>query len=515
MATTSNYLEEHYDNDDEDDDEFDGDDDDDEPSPPLSAGSEEDRLESVLRRLTADEVRIRVHDVAIRGCARTRRAAAEAAVGSDLSRAATVPELLRAAAAAGERLRRLGAFESVSITLDAAPPGVPADGRGGVVVVLVDVTEARGAAAGGLGIFANTETRSCSVDGSLRFKNLFGYCETWDASGTFGLDQTMELGVGATIPRIGAIPTPLMARVSFLSEDWLKSSIKEHLMGVSVGLLSTMNHNLAYNLSWRTITDPARMSSSSIREQLEHSLLSSMKYTYKIDQRDSRIRPTRGYAFLSSSQVGGLAPDSKTARFVRQEFDLRVSMPLGVWNGALNAGVAAGVINPLARGSTGSVSPLPERFYLGGNKSLVCRLGGPSSLLGFKSRGLGTTGSQTCAPKNSENGSSISPELDAVGGDIALTAFADLSFDLPLKPLRELGIHGHAFVSAGNHAKLTERDIRKFPLTEFLKTFRSSAGFGVVVPTRLFRIEMNYCHILKQFDHDEAKTGIQFNFSSP
>jgi outer membrane protein insertion porin family len=121
-------------------------------------------------------------------------------------------------------------------------------------------------------------------------------------------------------------------------------------------------------------------------------------------------------------------------------------------------------------------------------------LGGPSSLLGFKSRGLGTTGSQTCAPKNSENGSSISPELDAVGGDIALTAFADLSFDLPLKPLRELGIHGHAFVSAGNHAKLTERDIRKFPLTEFLKTFRSSAGVGVVVPTRLFRIEVCHCH---------------------
>ncbi|KAM3274131.1 hypothetical protein ACQJBY_043359 [Aegilops geniculata] len=515
MATTASKYPQHYDDDEDDDDEFEDDDDDDEPSRPLPTGSAEDRLEAVLRRLTADEVRIRVHDVAIRGCARTRRAAAEAAVGPDLARAGTVPELLRAAAAAGERLRRLGAFESVSITLDTAPPGVPADARGGAVVVLVDVTEARGRAAGGLGVFANTETRSCSVEGSLRFKNLFGYCETWDASGLLGLDQTMELSVGALIPRIGPIPTPLMARVSFLSEDWLKSSLREHLMGVSVGLLSTMNHNLAYNLSWKTIIDPARLSSSSIRDQLEHSLLSSIKYTYKIDQRDSSIRPTRGYAFLSSSQVGGLAPDSKNTRFVRQEFDLRVAMPLGVWNGALNAGVAAGVIHPLVTGSTGSISSLPERFYLGGNRSLVCRLGGPSSLLGFKSRGLGPTDSQACAPKNSENAAPISPELDALGGDIAVTAFADLSFDLPLKPLRELGIHGHAFVSAGNHAKFTERDIRRFSVTEFLKTFRSSAGFGVVVPTRLFRIEMNYCHILKQFDNDRAKTGIQFNFSSP
>ena len=173
-----------------------------------------------------------------------------------------------------------------------------------------------------------------------------------------------------------------------------------------------------------------------------------------------------------------------------QEFDLRVALPLGVLNGSLNAGVAAGVIHLLERGSTGSVSPLSERFYLGGNRSLVCRLGGPSSLLGFKTRGLGAREFRTCDPNNSENGSSSCPELIGPGGDIAVTAFADLSFDIPLKPLRDLGIHGHAFVCAGNLGKLTECDLRKFPLTDFLQTFRSSAGFGVVLPTRLFRIEV-------------------------
>ena len=173
-----------------------------------------------------------------------------------------------------------------------------------------------------------------------------------------------------------------------------------------------------------------------------------------------------------------------------QEFDLRVALPLGVLNGALNAGVAARVIHPLERGSTGTVSSLLERFYLGGNRPLVCRLGGPSSLLGFKTRGLGATEFRTHDPHNSDNGTSTSPELNGLGGDIAVTAFADLSFDLPLKPLRDLGIHGHAFVCAGNLVKLTECDLRKFPVTDFLQTFRSSAGFGVVVPTRLFRIEV-------------------------
>jgi outer membrane protein insertion porin family len=38
-----------------------------------ASSSEAARLEAVLRRLTADEVRIRVHQVTIRGCARTRR----------------------------------------------------------------------------------------------------------------------------------------------------------------------------------------------------------------------------------------------------------------------------------------------------------------------------------------------------------------------------------------------------------------------------------------------------------
>lgn len=142
---------EEFDGDDEADEYDDDDDDDDGESSP--SPSEEARLEAVLRRLTADEVRIRVHQVAIRGCARTRRAAVEAAVGTDLARAATVRDLVRAAAAAGDRLRRLGAFDTVSITLDAPPPGTP----GSAVVVLVDVSEARGRAATEFGVFANTQ----------------------------------------------------------------------------------------------------------------------------------------------------------------------------------------------------------------------------------------------------------------------------------------------------------------------------------------------------------------------
>jgi outer membrane protein insertion porin family len=64
-----------------------------------------------------------------------RRAAVEAAVGPDLARAATVRDLVRAAAVARDWLRGLVAFDAVAITLDAAPPGTPGSGR----TVLVNV----------------------------------------------------------------------------------------------------------------------------------------------------------------------------------------------------------------------------------------------------------------------------------------------------------------------------------------------------------------------------------------
>jgi outer membrane protein insertion porin family len=100
--------------------------------------------------------------------------------------------------------------------------------------------------------------------------NLFGYCESWDTSGALELDNIVELSAGVEMLRIGA---RLHARISFLSDNWLKASLKEHIMSVSVGLLSTMNHSFACNLIWRNLIDPARMSSNSIQEHLGHSLL--------------------------------------------------------------------------------------------------------------------------------------------------------------------------------------------------------------------------------------------------
>ncbi|XP_047321940.1 sorting and assembly machinery component 50 homolog [Impatiens glandulifera] len=499
-----------------DDDEFDDDDDDEEELEieDSSPRSHKARMENLFRRISTEGVPLRVHDVIIKGNTKTKESIIESELES-LRDATTVQGLLQAASIANSRLNRLDIFDSVNITLDSGPPELP-----GTTNVVVEVVELKNPLTGDFGIFSKPEARSWSLEGSLKLKNLFGYGDLWDGSLTYGWDQTSEVSAGVALPRLKGWWAPVMTRVSLLSQDWMKfSSYKERALGISLGLISTRNHELASTFSWRTLTDPSQMASRDVRRQLGHGLLSSLKYTFKIDKRNSPLRPTSGYAFVSTSHIGGLVPDYRALRTIRQEFDLRYSLPLGFYHAAINVGVAAGVVFPWGNGALNTPSYLPERFFLGGNSSPVCTLGGPTTLLGFKSRGLGPTqprrrqvGENGAAAENSEDSSS---ERDYLGGDLAVTAFADLSFDLPLRVFREAGIHGHLFGCAGNLTKLTENAFRYLSFQSFRDSFRSSAGFGIIVPTKLFRMEVNYCYVLKQLEHDRGKTGVQFSFSAP
>ncbi|KAK1667644.1 hypothetical protein QYE76_055803 [Lolium multiflorum] len=416
-----------------------------------------ERQRAVLRRLYGEPVGIRVHDIVIEGNFKTRDALIEAEVADLLRSAGTVQDLLRASTLASALLRRLDVFESVCITLDAGPPELP-----GTANVLIEVVEA--ATVGGLnfGYYSRAQARSGSLELSLKLRNLFGYGDIWKASGAYGWHQSPELGIGVCLPRLKSIPTPLTARASVLSQDWLElSSYKERLLGLSFGLLSTRHHDLSYDLTGRTLSDPSQMASKS-------------------------------------------------------EFDVRGAVPFGFYNAALNLGISAGVILPLGRGFMELSSPVPDRFYLGGRSSPVCSLGRLSSLLGFETRGVGPSEPRRFVPSGSAtDDSAASPGRDYLGGDLAVSAFADLSFDLPIKLFKDTGIHGHAFLSAGNLAKLSESEYKNFSFPEFRRTFRSSAGIGIVLPTNLFRLEINYCYILKKREHDRGGTGIQFSISVP
>ncbi|CAM8975410.1 unnamed protein product [Rhodiola kirilowii] len=500
--------------DDDGDDDDDGDFDDDEEfssdrrSEEFLLEDERARLEKIFLRLSRETVFLRVHDVVIKGNSKTDPSVILSEV-EVLKRATTMQEIIQAANTVNSRLRSLGLFDFVDITLHSGPPGMP-----GTTNVVIEVVEKKSNVSGDVAIFTKPQARSLSLEGKLKLKNLFGCADDWDGYLALGWDQLSEVSAKVSLPGWNVIKTPVEAQVYLLQQDWLKvSSYKERSLGISVGLISLMHHDLTYNLAWRKLTNPSETSSSSVRRQLGQNLLSSLKYTFCIDRRNSSSRPTQGYACLYTFHIGGLAPDS--LRFLRKEFDFRWCLPLGFYNAAVNIGISSGVIFPWGSGFLDKPSSLSDRFFLGGKSSPVCTLGEPSSLLGFRPRGLGPSEARRhISTNNFSVATSETDERDALGGDLAVTAFADLSFDLPVKLLREAGIHGHAFACAGNLTKLTENEYRNINLKKYLESFRNTIGCGIVVPMKRFRAEVNYCYVVRHAEHDRCKTGLQFRFSS-
>ncbi|TKY56892.1 Sorting and assembly machinery component 50-like [Spatholobus suberectus] len=517
--STNGDAEPHDDDDDDIEDDDDDDDNDDvvqEPNRgiPQSTASklreQRFKVETLSQRLSSELVPIRVHDVVINGNTKTKDWVIEAEL-KGIENATSMQELMQASQIAIARLQDLEIFDSCKVRLEAGPRELPNTAN-----VIVDVVETDNKVSGECGVYTKPSTSSWTAEGTLKYKNLLGYGDLWDASLAYGANQATEVSVGVYAPRVTGLLTPIVARISMLSQDWQESSsYKEQLLGASLGLISTKHHDLAYTLGWRTLTDPSQMSSRSIRRQLGHGLVSSLKYTFKVDRRNSPIRPTKGYAFLSTTHVGGLTPDHRSLRFLRQEFDVRFAVPFGFYNTALNLGISAGAVFPWGHGFKTKPSPLPERFYLGGDFSPVCTLGGPTTLWGFKTRGLGPTEPRRQNRDGSNDDNVDSSGWDFIGGDLAVTAFADLSFDLPIRWLREHGIHGHIFAGSGNAAKLTQNEYRHFSPRKFLESFRMSVGCGVVIPTRLFRLEGNYFYVLRKDEHDRGKTGFRFSFSAP
>ncbi|XP_020983030.1 uncharacterized protein LOC107496983 [Arachis duranensis] len=468
------------------------------------------KVETLARRLSSEMVPIRVHDVLVKGNTKTKDWVIEAEL-KGIETATTMQDLMRACEAAIARLQALEIFDSCKVRLEPGPKELPNTAN-----VVVDVVESNNTVSGECGVYTKPSTSSWTLECALKYKNLLGYGDIWDTSLAYGGSQATELSLGVYAPRIKKLLSPIVARISLISQDWQEfSSYKEQLLGASLGLISTKHHDVVYTLGWRTLTDPSQTSSRSIRRQLGHGLLSSLKYTFKMDRRNSPIRPTRGYAFLSTTHLGGLAPDNRSLRFLRQEFDVRFAVPFGFYNTALNLGISAGAVFPWGQGFMNKTSPLPERFYLGGDFSPVCTLGGPTTLWGFKTRGLGPTEPRRQSRDRADGNNSDSPGWDFIGGDLAVTAFADLSFDLPIKWLREHGIHGHVFAGSGNAVKLTQNEYKQFSARKFVESFRTSVRCGIVIPTRLFRLEGNYFYILRKHEHDRGKTGFRFSFSAP
>ncbi|RRT47892.1 hypothetical protein B296_00038552 [Ensete ventricosum] len=111
-----------------------------------------ENINRLFRRLSGGPVRLRVHDIIIRGNTKTKDALIEAEVLDAFRSACSMQELIQAAGLANTRLRQLDIFDSVSITLDSGPSELP-----GTANVVIDVVEAKNPLTGELGAYSKPE----------------------------------------------------------------------------------------------------------------------------------------------------------------------------------------------------------------------------------------------------------------------------------------------------------------------------------------------------------------------
>lgn len=102
-------------------------------------------------KLVKEPVKVRVHDIEIRGNVKTKDSVIEAQL-KELREVDTMQELLQECVRANSRLRALGIFDKCVITLDAGPQELP-----GTANVILEVEEVKRLFSGDLGMFSKPE----------------------------------------------------------------------------------------------------------------------------------------------------------------------------------------------------------------------------------------------------------------------------------------------------------------------------------------------------------------------
>lgn len=329
-------------------------------------------------------------------------------------------------------------------------------------------------------------------------RNAAGFGEAVEAHVAAGSASSTTYALTARQPRLLGSAWAATARVAqAVSTAGLQhSSYQQRERGVEVALCAG-SHTVEYLLAWRTLSDPSRAASPAVRQQLGHSLKSALRHCYAWEGRSHpRGSPhCTGWALRTCAELAGLGP-ATTLRFLRLEAQAAAAQPL-TSNTGLAIAARAGLLLPL----TAQRTALPDRFFLGG----------VDSLRGFATKGAGPTDARRPQPPGAaaaaEALSGPRLERDALGGDLVASVTAAVTWTLPHPLLRGAGVHGHAWADGGVLLPLAGGG-------SLAQALRGAVGLGVVFPTAIGRLELNYCVAAAAAAHDRVKHGLQWGLRS-
>ena len=157
------------------------------------------------------------------------------------------------------------------------------------------------------------------AEASGELKNKFGKAEAVQGNVSWGTDNSTAFSFALHLPHfITSRRGQLRKEIHQTWHHWKRfSSHSQSLRGFKVAYREK-NHALAYDITWRKNTVDAE-ASPAVRRMMGHSLLSALTYSYTLNRLDdARLRPTRGYALSTSTQIAGLGIGDNFVRFVKQ-----------------------------------------------------------------------------------------------------------------------------------------------------------------------------------------------------
>lgn len=363
-----------------------------------------------------------------------------------------------------------------------------------------------------------------SVESSASLLSPFGHSEKISAVYKLGQEGSHALSLKYNNPRLLGTVWNMDAYMFKSMKDYqISSSYIESIKGFHASLTNQAgNLKLFYNCDVRDVM-PSRGEKlyeyKSSREVLEMgipSVKSSVGLGYKSDRRDNSIAPTNGSLLEMVSELAGIGGSISFAKLAcswqkyvelgsssndANKVDEEEGNGLDILNSSNNKendnssklfripglvggfSFNAGVIFPFERipiiptllfGQSTMSPPLivetkvNDRFFLGG----------PQTLRGFDFRGAGPMAQRL-------RGNEIS---DSVGGDIKWSAGVNLNAPFPHISLAALGVRAHIYGNVGSICGWKDAGFQEL----FGKGVRISIGAGLVVPTTLGRLEINY-----------------------
>lgn len=206
-------------------------------------------------------------------------------------------------------------------------------------------------------------------------------------------------------------------------------------------------------------------------------LTSALGYTFLYDDRDNRIRPTRGQSAGISQDFAGLGGSVKYIK-TRINAD-KYWKPFG--NFVLGLSIEGGYIHPLENRGIPGVDDvrLTDRFYLG-----------EPQMRGFDIRGVGPRVQRVFFEGQVVNGVAVNAPLternqiqdDAIGGRFYYMGRAELQIPLG-SGAKELGLRPSIFVDVGSVFDVTRPVLQTVPQREVLATGAQGAPLYYFVDT--------------------------------